>query len=70
MYKRTRTVPIQVYLTEDEAELLNKKLQMSGKRSKSDLIRQLIRDGYVFDIDFSDIQRYNFLLSNISVGYR
>jgi hypothetical protein len=66
MYKRTRTVPIQVYLTEAEAELLNKKLQMSGKRSKSDLIRQLIKDGYVFDIDFSEIRRYNFLLSNIS----
>ncbi|MBO4456697.1 MAG: MobC family plasmid mobilization relaxosome protein [Butyrivibrio sp.] len=66
MFKRTRTIPIQVYLTEEESALLDKKYKMSGKKSKSALIRQLIRDGFVFDIDFSEIQRYNYLLSNIA----
>ena len=66
MFKRTRTIPIQIYLTEDEATLLDQKFRMSGKKSKSALIRQLIRDGFVFDIDFSEIQRNNFLLSNIA----
>lgn len=66
MFKRTRTIPIQIYLTEDEARLLDLKFRMSGKKSKSALIRQLIRDGFVFDIDFSEIQRNNFLLSNIA----
>ena len=66
MFKKTRTIPIQIYLTEDEARLLDQKFRMSGKKSKSALIRQLIRDGFVFDIDFSEIQRNNFLLSNIA----
>ena len=55
-----------IFLNDEETEILEKKFKLSGKSSKSAFIRQLIIRGFVFDIDFSEIQRYNYLLSNIA----
>ena len=55
-----------IFLNDEETEILEKKFKLSGKSSKSAFIRQLIIKGFVFDIDFSEIQRYNYLLSNIA----
>ena len=66
MKNRERKVNLHIFLSEDEAELLDKKFKLSRKSSKSAFIRQLIIKGFVFDIDFSEIQRYNYLLSNIA----
>lgn len=55
-----------IFLNDEENEILDKKFRQSGAKSKSDFIRRLILDGYVLEVDFSEIQRYNFLLSNIS----
>ena len=55
-----------IFLNDEETEILEKKFKLSGKNSKSAFIRQLIIKGFVFDIDFSEIQRYNYLLSNIA----
>ena len=66
MSNRYRKKRLCIFLTEDEERILNAKVKMSGVRSKSEYIRQLITDGFVYQIDFKEIQRYNFLLSNIS----
>ena len=55
-----------IFLNDEETKILDKKFKLSGKSSKSAFIRQLITRGFVFDIDFSEIQRYNYLLSNIA----
>ena len=66
MKKRARNISIHIYLTEEEHNILEQKFRLSGKSSKSDFIRQMILTGFVFDIDFSEIHRNNYLLSNIS----
>ena len=66
MKKLTHRNSFHVFLNDEEAEILDKKFRLSGKSSKSAFIRQLIIRGFVFDINFSKIQRYNFLLSNIA----
>ena len=55
-----------IFLNDEETKILDKKFKLSRKSSKSAFIRQLITRGFVFDIDFSEIQRYNYLLSNIA----
>ena len=55
-----------VFLSDEEAQILEDKFKDSGMSSKSAFLRQLILEGFVLEIDFSEIQRYNFLLSNIS----
>ena len=66
MANRTRNTHLHIYLSDDEDRILNAKFKASGVRSKSEYIRQLITDGFVYHIDFAEIHRYNFLLSNIS----
>ena len=66
MKNLTHRTSFHIFLNDEEAEILDKKFKLSGKRSKSAFIRQLIIKGFVFDIDFSEIQRYNYLLSNIA----
>ena len=66
MPKRKRKIPLQIYLSEDEDYILTKKWKVSGMRSKSGFIRQLILYGYVYDVDYSDLREYNTTLSRIS----
>ena len=66
MANRERKHSLQIYLSDRENKILESKFKQSGKQSKSQFLRQLILEGFVYDIDFSEIQRYNFLLSNIS----
>ena len=65
-YNRKRSLELHVFLNEEENEIFEAKFRLSGKQNKSDFLRQLILEGFVYEIDFSDIQRNNFLLSNIS----
>ena len=66
MPNRERKHPIQVYLSDRENEIFEAKFKLSGKHSRSQFIRQLILEGFIYEIDFSEIQRNNYLLSNIS----
>lgn len=66
MTKRNRPIELHVYLNEEENKILEAKYNMSAKKNKSAFLRQLILKGFVYDIDFKELQRYNYLLSNIS----
>ncbi len=59
---------LHLYLNDDENELLENKFRLSKAKSKSQFVRNLIVDGYIFDVDFSELTRYNFLLSKISTN--
>ena len=61
-----RKIPVQLYLTEEENRVLNEKMQLTKERNKSAFIRRMILEGYLLEVDFSELNRYNFLLSNIS----
>ena len=66
MKNLTRKVNLHVFLSDEEAKILDDKFKASGMISKSDFIRRLILEGFVLEVDFSEIQRNNFLLSNIA----
>ena len=66
MKNRTRNINLHIFLSEEEAAFLEEKFKGSGLNSKSDFIRHLILDCFVVQIELSDIQRNNFLLSNIA----
>ena len=44
---------LHLYLNDDENELLENKFKLSKAKSKSQFVRDLIVDGYIFDVDFS-----------------
>ena len=66
MADRKRTTPIQFYVNEDEKKILNEKFRLSGMKSKSEFLRQLILYGYVYDVDYSYLRTYNVELGRIS----
>jgi len=66
MAKRERTNSVQFYLNDDEEYILNEKFKLSGMKSKSAFLRQLILYGYVYDVDYSYLRNYNTELGRIS----
>lgn len=65
MSKRNRKIPIQFYLSEDEDYILTQKQKISGMKSKSAFLRQLVLYGYIYDIDYSELREYNTALARI-----
>lgn len=63
---RSRKNEILLYLSDDEKYILDNKVKISGMTSRAAFIRHLIIYGYVYDIDYSELQEYNTLLSRIS----
>lgn len=63
--KRERTNELKVFLNDDEKYILDNKVKASGMRSMSEYIRHLIIYGYVYDVDYKDLQEYNRQLSII-----
>ena len=66
MAKRERTYSVQFYLNDDVEYILNEKFKLSGMKSKSAFLRQLILYGYVYDVDYSYLRNYNTELGRIS----
>ena len=66
MANRKRTNPVQFYLDDDEQYILDEKFRVSGMKSKSAFLRQLILYGYVYDVDYSYLRNYNTELGRIS----
>ena len=63
---RSRKNEIILYLSDDEKYLLDNKTKISGLKSRAAFIRHLIIYGFVYDIDYSQLQEYNTNLSRIS----
>ena len=66
MANRERTNSVQFYLNDDEEYILNEKFKLSGMKSNSAFLRQLILYGYVYDVDYSYLRNYNTELGRIS----
>ena len=66
MAKRERNIPIQFYLNDEEQLILDKKFELSGMKSKSAFLRKLILYGFVYDVDYSYLRKYNEELGRIS----
>jgi len=64
MKKRTRPIRVVFYLNEGEQSLLEAKMQAANIQNREAYIRKMVLDGYVLRLDFSDVKRMVFLLSN------
>ena len=56
------------YLSDDEHRILCAKFEVSGMRSKSSFLRQLIIAGFAYDVDYSYLREYNYLLGKIGAN--
>ena len=66
MANRTRNYRFDFYLTKEEYELLQKKKELSGLPNMTAYLRQMIIYGICYKIDFEELHKYNWLLSNLS----
>ncbi len=62
---RSRKYGIVIHLSEDEKYILDEKTKCSNMTSRAAFIRHLILYGYVYDIDYSELQEYNAALARI-----
>ena len=65
---RSRKHKFTLYLSDDEYRILCAKFKISGMRSKSSFLRQLIIAGFVYDVDYSYLREYNYLLGKIGAN--
>ena len=66
MANRERTVNFHMYFSEEEFDLLQRKVELSGYNSMSQFIRHLVIVGDIFQIDFRELHETNWLLSNLA----
>ena len=66
MANRTRNNRNEVYLTDEEQIIFDEKFKLSGMKSKSAYLRKLILYGYVYEVDYSYLRKYNEELGRIS----
>lgn len=68
MKNRERKNGILLYLNDEELELLNEKCKLANIKNKSEYLRRMIVDGYILEVNFSELKEYNFLLSKVSTN--
>ncbi len=66
MKNRERKIQFHLYFSEDEYELLKIRTRESGLSSMADYIRKSVVYGITYTVDFSELHRYNWLLSNLT----
>ena len=65
---KSRKHKFTLHLSDDEHRILCAKFKISGMRSKSSFLRQLIIAGFVYDVDYSYLREYNYLLGKIDAN--
>ena len=56
---------MQIRLSQEEFDAIEKKFQNSGMRSRSDFIRAMIFDGIIVHFDEKELRKTNQLIANI-----
>ena len=65
MENRERQNRFTIRLSDNELYILEQKCKVSNMKDKSSFLRHLILYGYVFDVDYSELQEYNSALAKI-----
>ena len=65
---RSRTHQVTLRLSDDEMRILRAKTRLSGMKSSSAFLRQLIIEGIVYDVDYSYLREYNVGLGKIGTN--
>lgn len=65
MTNKSRPVRYEIRLSEAEAHYLNEKYKLSGLKSKSSFIRQLILYSNIYTVDYNELREINIQLAHI-----
>jgi len=65
---RNRDIQIKFFLSKDENEFLEKKLQTVGIKNKSAYLRKMALDGYIIKQDFTKLKKVVYELNKIGVN--
>ncbi|MGI6316426.1 MAG: plasmid mobilization protein [Christensenellales bacterium] len=68
MNGRKRTVQIKFRITEEERNLIEEKMKMIPTRNMAAYLRKMAIDGYVIQIDYSDIKAMTAEIQKIGVN--
>ena len=65
MANRTRQNELKVYLSDEEQEIIDRKIEQSGIKNKSAYVRKMLCDGAIINVDLSIIKEHNTAISRI-----
>ncbi|MGO3751691.1 MAG: plasmid mobilization protein [Peptoniphilaceae bacterium] len=68
MINRERDKQLIIRVTEEEKNLIKKKMKLSGINNMSAYARKMMIDGQIFKIDMSDFREFGLLLSRTSTN--
>lgn len=65
MANRVRKNELKVYLSDEEQEIINKKIEEAGIKNKSAYVRKMLCDGLIINVDLSIIKDNNSQINKI-----
>ena len=65
MANRSRKNELKVYLSDEEQEILDRKIEQAGIKNKSAYVRKMLCDGLIINVDLSVIKDHNSQISKI-----
>ena len=65
MANRTRQNELKVYLSDEEQEIIERKIEQLGIKNKSAYVRKMLCDGAIINVDLSVIKDHNSQISKI-----
>jgi len=65
MAKRQRNIQQKFFVTEDELSLIEKKMKLLNTENKSAYLRKMALDGYIINVDYSEIKENTAQLQRI-----
>ena len=68
MSGRKRTVQIKFYVTEEERDLIAEKMKLIPTRNMAAYLRKIAIDGYIIQVDHSDIKAMTVEIQKIGVN--
>jgi uncharacterized protein (DUF1778 family) len=66
MIKRNRNVNLTFRVSEDEYELIRQNMEQTGIQNMRAYLLKMALNGYIVQVDLSDVREFVFLLKNIS----
>lgn len=68
MSNRKRTNPLQFYVSTEELEIINSKMDMLGTNNLCGYLRKMAIDGYIIEVDHSDIKKMTYEMQKIGTN--
>ncbi|MGO1580108.1 MAG: plasmid mobilization protein [Peptoniphilaceae bacterium] len=68
MSNRERNIPVQFYMTREERQILDKKMEQSKIKNMGAYLRKMSIDGQIFNVDMSPLKSINSQMTRINTN--